>query len=300
MNTLRSAHIGSLLLLLGCSDPADALPDAALDDAGTPRDAEARDAAVDASSDDASIEPGPIDGGGRDGAAPDAGSAHAGLVSLTQSEAGGVSRYVLHGYFVASTLDDLRGGLLSGCTLAEESGACRRLDCDGSLDVTHGAGVLRASVAGDPPVSATVSASLGQYLRAEEGRVFEPGDVVRFEGSGDVVPAFSADVVAPEPSVVALPATISRAAPLVIAWGATTAETMQISLVPTVRASVIRCLAPAAGGSITIDAAMLDDYAAGTNIMLSTSAFSSVTIDAGAYEIAVSVGQGSSATATIE
>lgn len=216
---------------------------------------------------------------------------YGGVLALSHLEVGGETRHALHGYFVQMPIDDLRDGLLDGCTLAEEAGACRRLDCAAAApDATDDAGELRAS-GGATSVSATVNGELGQYSRTGEGAVFEPGDVVTFEGTGGAVPAFTADVIAPDAPAVTFPSALARTAPLTITWSATTAETMQVTILPTSRGPVVRCVVPASAGTLTVDPSLLDGYETGTSVTLSTSALRTTEVVVGDYALDVSVAQ---------
>lgn len=306
MHVTRVVSVSSLLLLVACSDPATssdggAVPVDAPSEDGGARDAggEVNDGAVL----DGSVDAGAVhDGAVLDGSVRDASTvaSRGGLVSLTQVPgSAGATQHVLFGYFTEATIDQLRSGVVAGCT-TETSGACQRIVCGSDvLGASDDAGELRAEV-GARTLTATVSAPTGRYLGQGDGAVFAPGDRVSFEVTGGEVPAFAADVVAPDAPTVALPATLAVGAPLTITWSATTAETMQLTLAPFAGGGVIGCRVPASDRELTVDASLLDHLSAGGMVSLVTSAFTTHEVVAGDYAVDVSVAQASSGTATVE
>ncbi|AKF05500.1 hypothetical protein [Sandaracinus amylolyticus] len=272
---MRTTPLASLFLLAACSDPAPAR-----DDAGT--DASQLDASALA-----------------DASAPDSttGAPRSGLVSLTHTNLGS---HVLFGYFGPGTIEDLRAGLLfAECTIDDERGDCIALTCPGGSETaTHDAGALSASIDGVELLVAGEPGASGIYSALGTGAAFEAGDVVRFAATGADVPAFSADVIAPSAPAITLPTTISRDAPLTLTWGATTAESVQVGLVGA--GTGVRCIVPAARGSVTVDPALLASEALGSNTLLNVTAFTTTEVVAGDYALDVSVSDGVSAPVTLE
>ncbi|UJR81879.1 hypothetical protein [Sandaracinus amylolyticus] len=289
MRPLRPAPLASLLLLVACSDPAPAG-----DDAGTLADASTLDAStsLDASVTDAGARP--------DSTTGDAATPRSGLVSLTHANVGGEVRHVLFAYFGTGTIEDLRAGLLfAACTIDDERGDCIRVSCPGGASVTSDdAGALSASIDGAEVIAASAPSASGTYSVLGTGPAFESGDVVTLAATGADVPAFSADVIAPSPLDITLPTSISRAAPLTLTWGATTAESVQLGLVAA--GTAVRCIVPGASGTLTVDPALLAAGGIGSNALISVSAFTTTEVVANAYALDVSVAQGVSASVTLE
>lgn len=283
--------------LAGCPGPDDTSDAAAaLDAAAAPdasADADAPDTGVPA---DAGVDPGVDARSDVDGAAGRRG----GLLSITQGSFGGTASHTAFGLFSDVPIETVRsGGLGAGCTLEAEVGACRRYACEPFELVSDDAGEIRIDVDGSSVfVLPARGATPGLYGDSATGTAFSPGERVSFEALGGLVPAFTAEVVAPGAPVITLPTTLSRTTDLVLDWSGSGGDTMQISFAA-LGGSVV-CLVPGDTGTVTIDAGLLSSLATGSAASISASYFATTTVTSGSYTIDVSVAQGASGTATFE
>lgn len=309
--------------LSGCPTSTDRPVDAgALADDGLARDAGAMldtpeapgaDASLDGGSLDASGDAGALDASGDAGAgdgsgdgsvtADTAAAPRAGLASLSQGSFSGTPTHTLFGIFGPLSIDDLRRGLVDPtCTVAAEAGACRRISCPAVIRDTDAAGTLRAAVSGaDVAMAAAPTPGTGPYVSGGAGLVFAAGQTVTISGSGGLVPAFTADVVAPSMPSMTFPTTAPRTTDLALSWTSSGEGTMQVSIISAGGGDLpIVCLVPATAGALLIDASLLSAIAAGTVVQITASHFATMTVTAGLYTIDVSVAQGLSGVMTLE
>ncbi|APR83998.1 Hypothetical protein A7982_09347 [Minicystis rosea] len=148
-----------------------------------------------------------------------------------------------------------------GCTLSLCSGAG-----NGGTGTTPTAGSIQVST---PTASATLIASGGTYAPATGQMMFwKPGEQVKVQADGDVVPAFTLTASAPAQIAVEKPAFPAPGMPLVvsasqdleIAWTGQSAGKVVVSLGDGVGIGSIRCEFDPAAGKGAVPASMLAQF----------------------------------------
>ncbi len=283
MRSVQALLASAGVALLGCAESTTLVADdhAAVEDAAGPI---ADAAGIDSAGVDARVQA--VDARAPDATtadaitADDAGSAsHGAVVSLDDQGAGRVA--LVGGFFEAPITDVRRGLFNASCTILLEAVPCRVVSCASPLSSTD-AGLLAAAVDGAPLTSATLAG--GAYAGWVDRTLLSGGERVTLSATGALVPAFSVDVVAPALPAVTLPTTIFFRTELVITWGPTTAESVQVVLSAGLAPDTV-CTVPGADRSVTIPAAFVGRYSSGVYGRLSFTAFDTTTILVGDYAI---------------
>lgn len=208
-------------------------------------------------------------------------------VAVIQSR-DGMQHTLAGGFYAMRTLEELQTGSRDGCLVLAEVGACRSVMC-GGLDETVGAGTLSAT--GSSTLSAEPSG--GRYFVIQASPFFGGGETIRFSATGDVVPAFTASVVAPSDAEMTFPTTISRGS-ATVTWTGTGGDIVELVVTGD---TTVFCRADAAAGFIEIDASLLPTT--GTATFTSYYGASEV-VTAGDYSIEAMVAISQTGVATIE
>jgi hypothetical protein len=230
--------------------------------------------------------------------------AGAGVVCLGQGSLFGGPGHELHGSFhLADEIDDL--GTSSplrffpasafedaSCRLVTVSGDCRRFECSEEI-MAHesiSAGELAATVGGGRPITAGLDTH-GLYRGSELGAAFSAGSLVTFSATGETVPAFDIDVVAPAPLDGTLPATVARSAGLTLRWSpGIAAETVFVMLEATDESNwhVAACEIPASEAAVNIAPELLSGMPPGHS-WLTAGTVNQVEANTGGYAIRAAV-----------
>lgn len=130
--------------------------------------------------------------------------------------------------------------------------------------------------------------------------LFAAGATLTVTATGDVVPAFTGDVVAPQPlEDVVFPASISRAAPATITWTAGSGDTMWFLVVSANRTSGgMLCKAPDNGSFTLTTGAIALLPAALTQLMIVAYRMNEVPVSAGAWTVYLRAADGVLASET--
>lgn len=201
--------------------------------------------------------------------------------------------------FVGVVQANFFSGLPGTCPVTTVGG-CEVTDCSPFVDAGVPDGGLAGRNAGTltfsgvlPDGGLRVSFSNGGYAASVNEQLFALGQRLRVEASGGEVPAFSAEVTAPEGSMVTAPAcvsancgTVSKAADLEVRWTAPTIGNVEIELIGS--PATVRCSLPAATRMKTIPAAALRALGTGTGVLYVGGA-ARTSVRAGAYDVSFSV-----------
>lgn len=277
--------------IAGCPTPSPT--DAGADAPSPSADVPGSDTPADAGSDAPALPDVGLDAPGED--AP-VSSPRGGLVSLIQGTlgSGGPRHIVSATFFAARTIEEVRNGLFDpSCTIVAEVGSCRRVTCSGAF-AFEPAGTLTVTTAMGPLTVAEPASGL-PYALMGAGNRFAPGETVTFAATGNAVPAFTAEVVAPESVDVTLPAVLDGTSPT-ITWTGVGGDTMQIVL--SAGAATAYCVVPAADGTVTIDQSLLTGLTGPATVIASY--FATTTVVVGDHTIDANVALGESAMVPVE
>lgn len=242
----------------------------------------------------------PLDGGADAPDPPDtpadAGAGpRGGLISLIQGDFGGGAAHTVSAtFFAARTIEEVRNGLFDpSCTILAEVGSCRRVRCSGAFTFEPAGTVTVTTAMGTLTVAEPASGL--PYALMGAGNRFAPGETVSFAATGNAVPAFTAEVVAPESVDVTLPAVLDGTSPT-ITWTGVGGDTMQI--VVAAGAATAYCIVPAADGTVTIDQSLLTGLTGPATVIASY--FATTTVVVGDHTIDANVALGESAMVPVE
>jgi hypothetical protein len=139
----------------------------------------------------------------------------------------------------------------------------------------------------------------GTYTFVPSGLVFTSGMTITAAASGGDVPAFSAPVTMPDPVVVTDPATptgviIDRTQPRTFSWTPGAGDVYvyiddlgaQNLVYPLTIGTVVRCVAPSAGGSTTIPTSILGLLAAG-DATIAITGIAAAELDVGGFAVQI-------------
>jgi hypothetical protein len=182
----------------------------------------------------------------------------------------------------------LPAGARSDCAVSEH-GSCVVYDCVAGPSERPDAGELSVDTADARFTQKLLPDDEGLYSFGDESGVFEPGDSITASFAGGEVPAFDVAGVFPAPVVITEPVppsdgspiSVTRGADLTLRWSGGVAGTMVSFSQDTPSSKVLRCLAKAESGVLTVTAAALGALDAGR---LDFRTVTTVRASAGSYD----------------